>query len=78
VPFKTASKYFTLGAGRHLVKVTVAGRPEAVVFNAALPLRKDSAVTAAAMGVIKSAGKPAGAPFRIKLFTDYNSIIDLR
>ena len=71
VPFKAASQYFTLSPGKHTVKVTVAGKPKLVVFNATLPLAKDTAVTAAAMGVIKVAGKPLGAKFQVGLLTDY-------
>jgi len=72
VPFKAASQYFTLSAGKHAVKVTVAGKPRLVVFNATLPLAKDAAVTAAAMGVIKVAGRPLGAKFQVKLLPDYS------
>ena len=72
VPFKAASQYFTLSPGKHTVKVTVAGKPKLVVFNATLPLAKDTAVTAAAMGVIKVAGKPLGAKFQVRLLTDYS------
>ena len=43
VPFKAASQYFTLSPGKHTVKVTVAGKPKLVVFNATLPLAKDTA-----------------------------------
>ena len=71
VPFKTASQYFTLSPGKHTVKLTVAGKPKAVVFNSTLTFAKDTAVTAAAMGVIKAQGRPLGAAFRVKAFGDY-------
>lgn len=71
VPFKVASQYFTLNPGTYQVKVTVAGKPKLAVFNSKLALKKDTAVTAAAMGVIKANGKPKGVPFRISLLTDY-------
>ena len=71
VPFKTASQYFTLTPGKHTVKLTVAGKPQAVVFSSTLTFAKDSAVTAAAVGVIKAGGRPLGASFRVKAFGDY-------
>jgi hypothetical protein len=71
VPFKAASQYFTLNPGKHTVKLTVAGRPQAVVFNRTLTFQRDSAVTAAALGVIKTQGRPVGVPFRVKAFSDY-------
>ena len=74
VPFKTASQYFMLSPGKHTVKLTVAGKPKLVVFNSTLTFAKDSAVTAAAMGVIKAEGRPLGASFRVKVFGDYPSV----
>jgi hypothetical protein len=72
VPFTGASQYFTLAPGKHAVKVTVAGKPSVAVFSATLVLKKDKAVTAAAMGAVKGPGKSLGAKFQVKLLQDYS------
>ena len=65
VPYKTASGYLMVPAGRYAVRVNVAGT-ETSVFSGRLALRANRAYTAAALGAVQAEGEA----FRVSLLTD--------